>query len=155
MSLRFPGRDEMAGEFVKYDPHTREVFVTELCTAEGMKLSTRPSSSLSGSVCSFEEVQEVSAIPSSNTFAQVPARQFWFVTEHYTDNTEEAHRVIRLPAAEFSLPLLPPSIPVFNLADTLSKVEVEELEVEEPEVKEPSAKRARSCSTTNPIASAF
>lgn len=59
----------------------------------------------------------------------------------------KAPRITRLPATDFSLPLLLPSKSVFFVTDTLSKVEVEK-----PEVEEPSAKQARSSGTTHPNA---
>lgn len=66
-------RAEMVGDFAKYDPHTCEVVVTEICTARGMKLSTRSSSLRPDSTCSSDEVQVVSAVPSLNTLDRVSA----------------------------------------------------------------------------------
>lgn len=83
---RFPERVEIAGDFLKYDRHTREAFVTDICSARGRRLSIRASSLRLDMACSFDEVEEVPAIPSWNTFVWHSTRQSWIVTKDYTDN---------------------------------------------------------------------
>lgn len=56
--------------------------------------------------------------------------------------------MIRLPGTEISLPLLFSSKRVFNVADTLPDVEIEEHKIEEP-----STKPASKSSTTHLVAS--
>lgn len=117
---------------MKYNLHTLEVFVTEIGLDEEMKLSTRPSSLRPDLACSFDEVREVSVIPTSNSFAQILALQSWAVSEYHMDDFVKVSRVILLCATELSLPLLLPSKPVLIVAATLRKGEVKESEIKEP-----------------------
>lgn len=69
-----PGRVERAGNFVKYDSQTRRVFVTKIFPVWGIEMSARTWSLCLNSTCFSEKIQEVSAIPTSNTLARVSAR---------------------------------------------------------------------------------
>lgn len=125
----------MAIGFVKYISHTGEILVTRIWLAQKMKFSTQSSFSHPESACSLDEVQEVTAVPTSNRKAQVLARQSKNVTKDHTNNIVEAPRVIRLPATKFSLHLLLPSNRIFIVADTLPEEEFGEPEIEKPSVK--------------------
>lgn len=57
-----PGRVKMAGDFVKFDLHTREVFVIEKCLAREMKLLTQLSQSRLDSARFSDAVREVPAV---------------------------------------------------------------------------------------------
>lgn len=74
------GRLVTAGDFINYHPHTREEFVTKICLAQGIKLSTKPSSLRIGLAFASNEMQEVSSAPISISLAQVLACQSWIVT---------------------------------------------------------------------------
>lgn len=116
-------------------------------------MSTRASSSRLDSAHSSDEIQKVSAIPSSNTLARFLARLSWIVTEDHTYNIVEAPSIVRLTAAQFSLLLLLPWKLGSIVAHILPEAKVEEPEVEEPEVQELAGKRTRSTSTSHPVAS--
>lgn len=66
-----PGRVEVAGDLVKYNRHTREIIVTEFCSALVMKMVKRPLSLLSILVCFSGEVQEITAVLTLNCMTQV------------------------------------------------------------------------------------
>lgn len=130
------GRVKMLGDFVKYNLPTHESFVTEICTARGTKMSTQPSSLRPDLGCSSDELEEIPAVPPSNTLVQVLVRQTWVVTEACRDNFVEAAHVIRFPAAKFYLTLLLLSKPVSIVPGTLPEVEAKESEVNEPSAKQ-------------------
>lgn len=66
----------MAGDVLKSDSHTREVFAEKFCSARRTKLSARPSSSRLDPACSYAEIQEVAVVPALNSSARVLARHF-------------------------------------------------------------------------------
>lgn len=123
--LQSPGRVKTVEDFVKFDSHTCEVYVTKVCLAQITKLLTRRSSSRPDLAC-----------------------QSQIVTEGETNIFVETHCVIRLPATEFAIQLLLPWKPVSIVVDTLPEVGVEE-----PDVEEPSEIKALSSSTTHPAES--
>lgn len=96
----------MAVDFVKYDPHTRELFATEICNARKMGSSTGASSSRLDLACSSNEVQENTTIQSLNILVWILARLSCIAAEGLTETIVKSPCVIRLSAREHSLPLL-------------------------------------------------
>lgn len=142
---------DTSGDFVNHNPDTYKLIVSEICSAQKMKLSPQQLSSrpaFAVLACSSDKMQEVDAVLTLNFLPRVSARQSWIVTEDSTDNIVKTPRVVRLPATDFVFPLLSLCKPVFFVADTLF-----EEKMKEPEVDELSAKWARSSSTTHLIAS--
>lgn len=61
----------MQSGFVKYDPHSREDLVAEVCLAREKKLSMQPSSLRPNLAHSSDQVQEVSTDQNSNQLPRV------------------------------------------------------------------------------------
>lgn len=138
----------MVGAFVKYNPHTFEVFLKEICSAWRLQLPTGASTSRPDSARYSKELQRITATPRLSTLVQLSDLQSWIVTEVHTDHINEAPCKICLSATEFTLLFFLPLKPVPVVADTLLIVAFEE-----PEVDELSAKWARMSSTAHSVAS--
>lgn len=101
----------MAGDPVKHDPRTGEVFVMEICSSRGMKLLTQPSSSSPSSTMSAQspdETHEFSVAQHSIFFTFALARRSCVVTGDNPNSFVEASLVICLPGGGYRFPILLP-----------------------------------------------
>lgn len=100
-SPHFPRQLKKAGDFVAYDPDSRDIFVTEVCLAREIKLLAQPSSLRPDSTIlkrSSNERQELPAVLTLNTLARVLARPFWIITVDRPNDIVDAPRFIHSSA---------------------------------------------------------